>query len=194
VNGILSITKSSFLFTPHQMSNNEISIKIKSESNWKFEENIGISNTVYIVGGGHVGLAVSRIMSTLNFYVVVFDHRKDVQTMDENSFANKKIITSYDKINEYIIEGNKSYVVVVTPSHDGDKDALKSAIYLNLKYIGSMGSKKKVDSIFSQLRSDGIHNNLLEKIYTPIGLEIEAESPEEIAISIAAEIIKIKNI
>ena len=55
VNGILSITKSSFLFTPHQMSNNEISIKIKSDSNWKFEENIGISNTVYIeIGRAHV--------------------------------------------------------------------------------------------------------------------------------------------
>jgi len=192
-NGLLSITDSSFSFTPNKECDNEISIETDSNSNWKFEENIGIPNTVYIIGGGHVGLAVSRIMSTLDFHVVVFDHRKDVPTMDENSFADRKIITSYDKVSDYIIEGNKSYVVIVTPSHEGDKDALKSVICLNLQYIGSMGSKKKVDSIFSQLRNDGITNNQLEKIHTPIGLEIEAESPEEIAISIAAEIIKIKN-
>ena len=193
MNGLLSITESSFIFTPNKMSSEDISIKIDSESDWTFEENIGIPDTVYIIGGGHVGLAVSRIMSTLDFHVIVFDHRKDVQTMDENSFANQKIITSYDKIDDYIVEGNKSYVVIVTPSHDGDKTAAQIAIKLDLKYIGMMGSKKKVDSIFSQLRNNGITENLIAKIHSPIGIEIEAESPEEIAISIAAEIIKIKN-
>ena len=193
MNGLLLITENGFHFTPNQMGKNDISIKIKSDDSWKFEENIGVPNTVYIIGGGHVGLAVSRIMSTLDFHVVVFDHRESVQTMDENIYADKKIITPYDKIGDYIIEENKSYVVVVTPSHDGDKTALQIAINLNLKYIGSMGSKKKVDSIFAQLKNEGIAKNTLEKIHTPIGIEIEAESPEEIAISIAAEIIKIKN-
>ncbi len=193
VNGVLTISESSFLFTPDKKCHRDISIKIESDSIWEFEENIGTPNTVYIVGGGHVGLAVSRIMSTLDFHVVIFDHRNNVQTMDENSFANQKIITPYDKINEYIVEGDKSYVVIVTPSHDGDKAAAQIAIKLNLKYIGMMGSKKKVDSIFSQLRNSGITENLIEKINTPIGIEIEAESPEEIAISIAAEIIKRKN-
>jgi len=193
VNGVLTISESSFLFTPEKINHQDISMKIESDSNWKFEENIGTQNTVYIVGGGHVGLAVSRIMSTLDFHVVVFDHRKEVHTMNENCYANQKIITSYDKINDYIVEGDKAYVVIVTPSHDGDKTAVQIAIKLNLKYIGMMGSKKKVDSIFSQLRNSGIAESLIKKINTPIGIEIEAESPEEIAISIAAEIIKRKN-
>ncbi|MCF6270960.1 MAG: XdhC family protein [Melioribacteraceae bacterium] len=193
VNGILSITDNSFLFIPNKIGDDEISIKIEPNSSWEFEENIGIPNTVYVIGGGHVGLAVSQIMSTLDFYVVVFDHRKDVQTMDENIYANKKIITSYNKINEYILEGSKSYVVVVTPNHSSDKDALISVIKMDLKYIGSMGSKRKIDSIVSYLKDAGITDDLLEKIYTPIGLKIGAESPEEIAISIASEIISIKN-
>lgn len=98
VNGLLEISESNFQFTPNKIGEKDISIKIDSDSSWEFEENVGTPNTVYIVGGGHVGLAVSRIMSTLDFHVVVFDHRKNVQTMDENSFANQKIITSYDKI------------------------------------------------------------------------------------------------
>ncbi len=191
--GLLTITQSSFSFSPNKSEPTEISIETDFDSNWIFKENIGTPNTVYIIGGGHVGLAVSRIMSTLDFYVVVFDHRNDVQTMEQNTFANKKVITAYDKIGDYIIEGNKSYIVIVTPSHDGDKDALQAVLNLDLKYIGSMGSTKKIKSIFAQLRNNGITDDLLSKIYTPIGLEIEAESPEEIAISIAAEIINIKN-
>ncbi len=191
--GLLLITEHSLSFVPQETNSTDISLKYDKNNNWIFEENIGIPNTVYIIGGGHVGLAVSRVMSTLDFHVVIFDHRKNVQTMDENIFANKKVIISYNKISDHIIEGNKSYVVVVTPSHDGDKDALKSVLNMKLKYIGSMGSAKKIKSIFNQLKNEGFSDTHLDKINTPIGLEIEAESPEEIAISIAAEIINIKN-
>ena len=191
--GLLLITEHSLSFVPQGINSTDISLSYDKNNNWIFEENIGIPNTVYIIGGGHVGLAVSRVMSALDFHVVIFDHRKDVQTMDENIFAHKKVITSYNKISEQINEGNKSYVVVVTPSHDGDKDALQSVLNMKLKYIGSMGSAKKIKSIFNQLRNEGFSETDLEKIHTPIGLKIAAESPEEIAISIAAEIINIKN-
>ncbi len=191
--GLLSISKNHFNFVPQKINSTDISLSNSVNENWIFEENIGIPNTVYIIGGGHVGLAFSRVMSALDFYVVIFDHRNNVQTMDDNVFADKKIITSYAKINDHIIEGNKSYVAIVTPSHDGDKDALQSVLNMEVKYIGSMGSIKKIKSIFNQLEKEGFSKTDLDKIHTPIGLEIEAESPEEIAISIAAEIIKIKN-
>ncbi|MDA3859717.1 MAG: XdhC family protein [Melioribacteraceae bacterium] len=193
IGGVLSLTNETVQFIPQKTNSNNIELLTNEANDWKFEENIGIPNTVYIIGGGHVGLAVSRIMSTLDFHVVIFDHRKSVQTMDENIFANKKVITTYDKISDHITEGNKSYVVVVTPSHDGDKDALKAILKLDLKYIGSMGSAKKIKSIFAQLRIEDFSEKSLEKIHTPIGIEIEAESPEEIAISIAAEIINCKH-
>jgi xanthine dehydrogenase accessory factor len=70
---------------------------------------------------------------------------------------------------------------------------LKSVINKNVKYIGLMGSKRKIKSIFDALREDSVDEKLFDLVHTPIGLEIEAESPEEIAISIAAEVIKIKN-
>jgi xanthine dehydrogenase accessory factor len=191
--GLLSISSSSFQFFSKKQNDNDIVFSVDNNSVWLFEENIGNPKTVYIVGGGHVGLAVSRIMRTLDFNVVVFDSRNSVQTLEENTFTNKIITTDYKNIAQYIKEGAKSYVVVVTPNHDGDRDALQSVLRLDLKYIGSMGSKKKIISIFNQLKSAGFTEKELERIKTPIGLEIEAESPEEIAISIAAEIILIKN-
>ena len=161
--------------------------------NWEYKEQIGITNTVYIVGGGHIGLAVSRIMKTLGFYVVVFDHRDDVFTLEQNEFADEIIICKYEEVGSKVNEGNNSFVVIATPMHSGDSGALRSVINKNLKYIGLMGSKRKIKTIFQTLTEAGIDKKLFAKVHTPVGLEIEAETPEEIAISIAAEIIKVKN-
>ncbi len=158
-----------------------------------YKEYIGLPLISYIAGGGHVGLAVSRVMKTLGFYVVVFDHREDVFTIKQNKFADEIIITKYEDIGNKIIESERSYIIIVTPMHAGDKDTLKSVIHKNVKYIGMMGSKRKIKSIFDALSNDGIDKNFFDKVHTPIGIEIEAETPEEIAISIAAEIIKVKN-
>ena len=132
-------------------------------------------------------------MKTLGFYVVVFDHREDVFTMKQNEYADEIIITKYEDIGNRIIESERSYIIIVTPMHAGDKDTLKSVIHKNVKYIGMMGSKRKIKSIFDALLKEGIDNELFKKVHTPIGIEIEAETPEEIAISIGAEIIKVKN-
>ncbi len=192
-NGLLVINQSGLNYKNDKENYEQIILRFNSEDNWQYEENIGLSNTVYIIGGGHVGLAVSRIMSTLDFFVITFDERSEVITMKNNTFANKKIITKYNEVGNYIKETGRSYIVIVTPNHDGDKTALKSVIEKNVKYIGLMGSKKKSKSIFNQLKKEGINTELFKKVHTPVGLEIEAETPEEIAVSIAAEIIQIKN-
>jgi len=165
----------------------------KSEEDWNYRENIGLPLIAYIAGGGHVGLAVSRVMKTLGFYVVVFDHREDVFTIEQNSFADEIIITRYEDIGKKIIESERSYIIIVTPMHTGDEATLKSVIDKKVNYIGMMGSKRKINNIFDALLADGINEELFKKVHTPIGIEIEAETPEEIAISIAAEIIKVKN-
>ena len=172
---------------------NRHSFFYKSDENWRYEENSGEPDIVYIIGGGHVGLAVSRVMATLDFYVITFDKRKDVFTMKNNSYAHKKIITEYEKVGDYVEEGDNSYVVVVTSEYSTDKAAIKAVINKNVKYLGLMGSVSKIQKIFSELKNEGVDPKLLEKIHTPIGLEIKAESPEEIGISIAAEIIDIKH-
>ncbi|MDX1700794.1 MAG: XdhC family protein, partial [Melioribacteraceae bacterium] len=193
INGVLQINPSGINYVPDSENEEDISLFYESDSVWQYEENIGLLNTIYIIGGGHVGLALSKIMSTLDFYVITFDEREDIITMKQNTFSHKKIITPYSMVNKYVRETKKSYAVIVTPNHDGDKEALKSIIDMKLKYIGMMGSSKKSSSIFKHLESEGVAKDLFEKVYTPVGIEIEAESPEEIAISIAAEIIRTKN-
>ncbi|MDP2362647.1 MAG: XdhC family protein, partial [Ignavibacteria bacterium] len=169
------------------------SFTYKSDEDWNYKENIGLPFISYIAGGGHVGLAVSRVMKSLGFYVVVFDHREDVFTIEQNIFADEIITTKYEDIGNKIIESERSYIIIVTPMHAGDRDTLKSVINKNVKYIGMMGSKRKIKTIFEALLQDGVREELFKKVHTPIGIEIEAETPEEIAISIAAEIIKVKN-
>ena len=170
-----------------------ITFHYNSDVDWQYTENLGLPFIAYIAGGGHVGLAVSRVMKSLGFHVIIFDHREDVYTIKQNKFANEIIICKYEEIGNKIIESERSYVIIVTPMHAGDKDTLKSVININVKYIGMMGSKRKIKSIFDALTGEGFDKELLKKVHTPIGLEIEAETPEEIAISIAAEIIKVKN-
>jgi len=170
-----------------------VSFTYKTDDEWEYRENIGLPLIAFIAGGGHVGLAVSRIMKSIGFYVIVFDHREDVFTIEQNVYADEIIITKYEEIGSKIIEGERSYIIIVTPMHAGDSATLKSVINKNVKYIGMMGSKRKIKSIFDALREDGVDEKLFKRVHTPIGLEIEAESPEEIAISIAAEVIKKKN-
>ena len=160
---------------------------------WEYKEQIGLTDAVYIVGGGHIGLAVSRIMKTLGFYVVVFDHREDVFTLEQNKYADEIIIGNYKDVGNKVIEGENSFVVIATPMHANDSTALKSIINKNIKYIGLMGSKRKLKLIFDTLIGAGVDKKLFSKVHYPIGLEIEAETPGEIAISITAEIIKVKN-
>jgi xanthine dehydrogenase accessory factor len=172
---------------------NPVSFTYKTDDDWEYSENIGLPLIAFIAGGGHVGLAVSRIMKSIGFYVIVFDHREDVFTIEQNEYADEIIITKYEEIGNYITEGERSYIMIVTPMHAGDSATLKSVIHKNVKYIGMMGSKRKIKSIFDALREDGIDEKLFDSVHTPIGIEIEAESPEEIAISIGAEVIKTKN-
>jgi len=190
--GMLEVTKNTINFE-HRSSNKKIEF-VKEGDNWLYRELIGERNTIYIAGGGHVGLAVSKIMKELGFYIKIFDHREDVFTLVQNGFADEKILVkNYYEFGNYVKEGEKSFVVIVTSKHFGDKEALQSVINKKIKYIGMMGSKKKIVTIFNALKKEGIEPKEFEKIHSPIGLEIEAETPEEIAISIAAEIIKVKN-
>ncbi|MFA7360402.1 MAG: XdhC family protein [Candidatus Kapaibacterium sp.] len=158
-----------------------------------YTERIGGRKRVYVFGGGHVGLAISKVMSRIDFKVVVIDNRKYVETLKENKFADEIIIDDFVKATDTIIEDAYSYIVIVTPGHLQDKDVLRAVLKKNVKYIGMMGSESKVRTLYKELKVEGIDPKLLERIHSPIGLKIKSETPDEIAISIAAEIIKIKN-
>ena len=190
---LMKLSPEGLEFITNKWNAEKFTFNYKTKTNWQYEENCGTPSTAYVIGGGHVGLAVSRAMSTLDFYVITFDRREVVFTMKNNVYSDQKIITEYENVGNYIEEGDSSFVIVVTAEYSTDKAALKSIINKNFKYLGLMGSGSKIYKIFSELKQEGIDQSLLNKINTPIGIEIKGESPEEIAISIAAEIIKVKN-
>jgi xanthine dehydrogenase accessory factor len=165
--------------------------KYRNEKVWEYVEPTDKRNIVYIIGGGHVGLAVCKILSLLDFYVTVYDSRKDLAMMRENNFADKIITRPFAELGKMIEPG--SYVVIVTTGFESDKEALEQVINNNAKYIGLMGTKSKIRKIFNEALKDGIRKEDLNKIKAPIGIDIKSGTPEEIAVSITAEIIKIKN-
>ena len=165
--------------------------KFYNNQSWIYEQPTGVLDKIYIIGGGHVGLAVSRVLSLLNFYVVVIDDRSRLSTFSENKYADELIKGNYNNLRK-LIEDN-SYVVIVTTGFESDKEALIQIIKKDLKYIGLMGTKAKIKKIYTEAVKSGINGNQLDKIHAPIGIDIGSDTPEEIAISIAAELIKIKN-
>lgn len=162
-------------------------------SSWTYQENIGTRDRLFIVGGGHVSLALSHIMDTLGFHITVFDDRKELPTMNANVYAHEKQIVSYEEIASYIPEGKNIYVTIMTFGHQSDEQVLEKIIAKNCNYIGMLASASKKKQVFENLEGKGIAKSLLDKIYSPIGIKIRSHTPEEIAISIAAEIIKVKN-
>lgn len=179
----------------HDGNSSEAKIEFSKMGNNKFEycELIGNPNRLLIFGGGHIGLALSKLMTELDFYVIAFDSRENVSTVKKNIFADKIIITSYEKIPERYFEGENIFVVVVTTECHSDYTVLKKILPRRFNYIGLMGSRTKTKNIFHQLKLDGFSSEALKKIHTPIGININAKTPEEIAISIAAELISVKN-
>ena len=162
-------------------------------SAWVYEEVIGQKDTAYIFGGGHVCLALSPILATLGFHIVVLDERPHINTIAENKHKNELFISPFETLPDMIKEGEHSYAFIMTPSHIHDETVLRGLLGKNLKYLGMMASKTKTAEIFARLRESGFSEEALAKVHSPIGLPIRSKTPEEIAISIAAEVIQTRN-
>lgn len=166
---------------------------IKDLKNWEYEEPFGLAHSLYIFGGGHVSVELSRIMQLLGFYVQVFDNRQSISTMEVNNYAHRKEIIDFQKAHTYVGDGNNNYVVIMTVGHLNDIEILEQMVSKRIRYLGMMGSKSKVSTIHKLLRSKGFANQEISKIQMPIGEPIYSRTPIEIAISIGAQIIKEKN-
>ncbi|MEO7540117.1 MAG: XdhC family protein [Pyrinomonadaceae bacterium] len=159
-----------------------------------YTEKLGTKNDLYIVGGGHCSLALSELMSKMDFSIRIFDDRPDLNTVQKNRFADEiTIIDSYELMGEVIPDGPNVFVVVMTLGYKSDEVVLRNLIYKDFKYFGVLGSKAKMATLLKQLRADGVDGERLSRLHTPIGVPINSHTPEEIAISIAAEIIGVKN-
>ena len=170
------------------------SFVMRSENDWLYKEKIGYKNQLYIIGGGHCSLAFSKLMSGMDFYIRIYDERKNLKTMLENEYVHEKFeIDDYSQLKELIAGGKDHYVVIMTFGYRTDDIALRALLGKEFKYLGMLGSKKKIEKLFDDLRSENVSEEIIQKIYSPIGINIKSETPEEIAISIAAEIIRVKN-
>jgi xanthine dehydrogenase accessory factor len=176
-------------------------INFKTPSNfithWEqgiYVEKIGFKQHLYIIGAGHCALALARQMRLLkSFKIHLFDDRPDLNTFAENDAAHEKTVVNYAEIPDLIPEGDHIYVVLMTVGYRSDEQILRGLSAKNVKYLGMLGSRAKVEMMLANLKNDGFSADFLQKIHAPIGLDVKSQMPEEIAVSIAAEIIKVKN-
>lgn len=160
---------------------------------WSYSEPISAQPQVVILGAGHVGLALSRTMNQLGFHVHLIDDRPDLNTMEANEWAHVRSVVDYASIGDIIAEDEDLYVVLVSFGYRTDEILLRQLIRKRFRYIGMLGSAEKIRTLFAEMRKDGHTEEELARVHAPIGLPISSRTPEEIAVSIAAEIVGVKN-
>ena len=170
------------------------SLQFKSNEDWLYSEKINQRPVIHIIGGGHVSLALSELMCFLGFYSKVYDDRPELNTILNNFFANEKIIVpDYEQLGEYIKDCKNDYAVIITMGYRTDKIALQQILNKEFFYLGMMGSEHKIEMLMNELKAEGVGEEALKRVFTPIGVNIYSKTTPEIAVSIAAEIIREKN-
>src|SRR5437764_1843644 len=156
-----------------------------------FVEPILPQPVVYVFGGGHVSMAMAKIAGSAGFGIGVVDDREAFANLQRFPMA-QEVFTSYDHAFAKIQPNSSTYLVIVTRGHKEDMRVLAWATRTEARYIGMIGSKRKVLSVYKALEKEGYRSDEFERVYAPMGLEIGALSPEEIAISIVAELIAVR--
>lgn len=149
--------------------------------------------TVYLFGAGHVSQQVAPLAKLVNFATVVMDDRADFANRQRFPDADEiRVLDSFDHAFEGVDINGDSYIVIVTRGHLHDKTVLRTALRTGARYIGMIGSRVKRDRIFRELEGEGFTMQDFARVCSPIGVDIGAETPEEIGISIIGELIKVR--
>jgi xanthine dehydrogenase accessory factor len=148
--------------------------------------------TVYVFGGGHVSEQVAPLAKKVHFKVVVIDDREIFANRERFPDADEVIVSEFERCFDRLNIGDSSYIVIVTRGHLYDGFVLEQAIKTNARYIGMIGSRKKIQTLYRSLTKKGIAKENLGRVHAPIGIDINSETPEEIAVSIVAELIKVR--
>ncbi len=168
-------------------------LQYKTDNDWLYTEAINQQPVIHIIGGGHVALALSELMIFLGFYIKLYDDRPELNTIAANSFAHEKHIVNYDSIASHFSDVENDYAVIMTIGYRTDKTVLKQLIDRSIFYLGLLGSDHKIKMLLHELEAEGHSSQALKNIHTPIGINIFSKTTKEIAVSIAAEIIREKN-
>lgn len=158
-----------------------------------FIEPVQAPEKLWIFGGGHVGRALAAASRGLGFDVIVFEDREEFAEGSRLPGARRAVLTDIEYVANVPRPDERTYCVVMTRSHKTDRTALRAALSGSAAWIGMIGSSRKRLAIFKELREeDGIAAERLEAVETPVGLPIDAETPEEIAISILARLVQVR--
>ena len=192
-NGTLHLFPSGINFLT-TVPENDFHFEIRSEEDWEYVEKTGYKNQLFIIGGGHCALALSKLMSVMDFYIRVYDDRKELKTMLENIAAQEKhFVRDYYELKDLVPSGKNNYVVIMTLGYRTDDIAIRTLLEKEFGFLGVLGSKSKIKKMMIEYRTRGVKEELLQRIHAPAGHCIKSQTPEEIAVSIAAAIITIKN-
>ncbi len=168
----------------------------KKDLSWKqmevLLEPIFSEPTVYIFGGGHVSQQLVPLAKRVDFKVVVIDDREMFANRDRFPEADEIRVTEFEKCFDQLPIDDSSYIVIVTRGHLYDGVILEQAVNTHARYIGMIGSKKKISLLYQNLMKKGVSKSTLDRVYAPIGIDIHSETPEEIGVSIVAELIKVR--
>jgi xanthine dehydrogenase accessory factor len=170
-------------------------VLVLSSENRKMEillEPIFSEPTVYVFGGGHISEQLAPLAKKVHFKVVVIDDREIFANRERFPEADEVIVLEFENCFSQFNVGDSSYIVIVTRGHLYDGIVLEQALESKARYIGMIGSKKKIQTLYKSLMRKGIAKETLGRVHAPIGIDINSETPEEIAVSIVAELIKVR--
>lgn len=155
-------------------------------------EPIQMDPTLYIFGAGHIAQALSLLGKMAEFRVVVIDDRPMFANRERFPEADTVLVEPFDMVFDKLQIDPQSYLVIVTRGHLYDGEVLEQAVRTEAGYIGMIGSKRKIALLYKGLIDQGIKRQLLNRVYAPIGIDIHSETPAEIAISIIAQLIRVR--
>jgi xanthine dehydrogenase accessory factor len=154
-------------------------------------EPVAIAGTAYIFGAGHVSRSLAEFVKAVGFWTVVIDDRAEFANQERFPEADEILVpASFEDIMRQLAVDSYSFLVIVTRGHLNDRLVLAQALKTNAGYIGMIGSSRKCELIYQELYKEGFTTQDIQRVHAPIGLPIQAETPEEIGISITAEMIQ----
>jgi xanthine dehydrogenase accessory factor len=184
---------SAFVQRP-QVAGSRYPVLFTQNQNRLLVEPLGMPGTLFLFGGGHVSQKLAPLADTLDFRIVVIDDRSEFANDARFPQASEFVIpASFEQSLQDCGVDADSYLVIVTRGHLHDKTVLAQALRTPAAYIGMIGSIRKRNAVYDELRAEGFTDEDFKRVHSPIGLKIGAESPEEIAVSIAAELIQVRS-
>ncbi len=155
-----------------------------------FFERLSLTPMVFIFGAGHVSVFVSKVAKMVGFNITIIDDRPKFANKQNFPDADDILVCDFGQAFDHLSIFENSYILIITRGHLHDKTVLEKALSTNASYIGMIGSIQKRNLIYKDLLKKGFAKNELEQVRSPVGLDIRAETPEEIAVSIVGELIK----